>query len=125
MVMVSSDDINKLAGYCSPETALQIYQRASALNVKGYNVALAFNKNYINSEGWIPIYSVGLDGFNGVKNAKFMDAITDIEKALIPNEEGQPSAGFVDAISDNIIREGGMAEISYTSADKITSFYPK
>jgi hypothetical protein len=123
--MVSSEDINKLAGYCTPETAIQIYQRAGALNVKGYNEALAFNKNYIDSEGWIPIYSVGLDGFNGVKDAKFMDAITEVEKALIPNEEGQPSAGFVDFLSDKIIREGGMAEISYTSADKKVSYYPK
>ncbi len=109
---------------CSPQTSHQIVDRARILNIHGYDESLAFNRRYIENDGWVPIYSVGLDNLNAIPKAKFMDVVTEIEKPLIPFEQGKPTPGYVDMISKSTKSQGALAEISYTTAEEKISFYP-
>lgn len=109
---------------CTAQTSHQIVDRALILNIHGYDESLAFNRKYIENDGWVPIYSVGLDNLNAVPKAKYMDVVTEIEKPLIPFEQGQPTAGYVDMISKDKILQGALAEISYTTTKEKVSFYP-
>ncbi len=109
---------------CSPQTSHQIVDRARVLNIHGYDESLAFNRRFIENDGWVPIYSVGLDNLNAVPKAKFMDVVTEIEKPLIPFEQGKPTPGYVDMISKNTTSKGALAEISYTTSEYKVSFYP-